>query len=270
MKGEMQPPRYTIFKAFVIGSVRDRSAAVIFTNSVSGLSIVPELVARATPGDRPAFAWLTYPRYDAPDRRLIHAALKTGIEAAWARLDHAAFDEGTRRAIATELSDRGYDNDALWLRRRNAADYPQSSQCHYDLGESDLDRHRPDDALAEFKRTVELDPKRWRTASLVKLLETKTFPSPVPQGRTELQLTGFPNAHRVVAVGTFNAWESASLPMRRSSGGWSVKTDLPPGSYFYAFSVDGTLIHDPTNPQHATANPESASVLKVEVPNNNP
>jgi CubicO group peptidase (beta-lactamase class C family) len=55
-------------KAFVVGSVRERSAVVVFTNGANGMSIMPELIGHAMPGDHPAFDWLAYPRYVSTNR----------------------------------------------------------------------------------------------------------------------------------------------------------------------------------------------------------
>jgi CubicO group peptidase (beta-lactamase class C family) len=56
------------FKAFVIGSVADRCAVVVFTNGANGMSIMADLIEQLMPGDHPAFKWLGYPRY-TPRRR---------------------------------------------------------------------------------------------------------------------------------------------------------------------------------------------------------
>jgi len=53
------------FKAFAIGSARDRKAVVILTNGVQGMAIMPELVEQLVPGEHPAFGWLNYPRHRA-------------------------------------------------------------------------------------------------------------------------------------------------------------------------------------------------------------
>jgi CubicO group peptidase (beta-lactamase class C family) len=50
------------FKTFAIGSVKGRSALVIFTNGANGMAIIPGIVDRWMPGDRPVFRWLNYPR----------------------------------------------------------------------------------------------------------------------------------------------------------------------------------------------------------------
>lgn len=49
-------------RAFVIGSVKKRSAVVVLANGANGMSIMPELVKPALPGRHPAFDWLPYPR----------------------------------------------------------------------------------------------------------------------------------------------------------------------------------------------------------------
>ena len=49
------------FKAFAIGSVEQRCAAVVLTNGFNGMAIVPKLIARILPCPHPAFAWLGYP-----------------------------------------------------------------------------------------------------------------------------------------------------------------------------------------------------------------
>lgn len=51
------------FKTFAIGSVKGRSALVVFTNGANGMAIMPDIVGRWMPGDRPVFTWLNYPRH---------------------------------------------------------------------------------------------------------------------------------------------------------------------------------------------------------------
>jgi CubicO group peptidase (beta-lactamase class C family) len=54
------------FKAFVVGSMKTRSAAVVFTNGVDGMAIMPDVIGQLMPGDHPAFRWLDYPRVSPP------------------------------------------------------------------------------------------------------------------------------------------------------------------------------------------------------------
>jgi CubicO group peptidase (beta-lactamase class C family) len=50
------------FKAFVVGSLSNQSAVVVFTNGSNGLAIMPDVINLLLPGDHPAFVWLDYPR----------------------------------------------------------------------------------------------------------------------------------------------------------------------------------------------------------------
>jgi hypothetical protein len=60
-----------------------------------------------------------------------------------------------------------------------------------------------------------------------------------------------PNAASVSIVGDFNAWNPATLPMKRSADGklWEVEVRLPLGRYPYAFMVDGRIEPDPAAPR---------------------
>jgi CubicO group peptidase (beta-lactamase class C family) len=48
------------FRAFVVGSLMDRSAIVVFTNGDNGMAIMPEVISQLMPGDHPAFKWLDH------------------------------------------------------------------------------------------------------------------------------------------------------------------------------------------------------------------
>lgn len=48
------------FKAFVIGSLTDRSAVVVFTNGDNGMAIMPDVIGQLMPGEHPAFKWLDH------------------------------------------------------------------------------------------------------------------------------------------------------------------------------------------------------------------
>ena len=106
------------FTAFTIGSVRQRTAFVIFTNGASGLSIMPDLVACFMPGDRPSLAWLDYGRQDSPARRMLLAARTHGIKEVWPEVERAGLSSADLLWIARGLGADGRDDDSLWLRAR--------------------------------------------------------------------------------------------------------------------------------------------------------
>jgi len=104
------------YKAFVLGSVRDGAAMVAFTNSASGLAIVPELVAELMPGKRSALAWLGYETHDSKRRRLLGAILESTVEAMWAELERATLKTADLHWIAQGLLAHGRLDDAGRLR----------------------------------------------------------------------------------------------------------------------------------------------------------
>lgn len=107
------------FTAFTIGSLQDRSAFVIFTNGASGLSIMPEIVAHFSSGERPSLVWLDFIPHEAPARRLFRAALARGTEAAWPEIESAALQRDELIWIARGLNARGRERESLWPRERS-------------------------------------------------------------------------------------------------------------------------------------------------------
>ncbi len=87
------------------------------------------------------------------------------------------------------------------------------------------------------------------------------------QGNTRFFLKGFQQAKVVVLAGTFNGWDEHTTLMQKTTDGWELKADLPPGRYEYKFIVDGEWMHDPANKEnvrneHNTLN----SVLNITSP----
>jgi hypothetical protein len=66
------------FHCYVVGYPRQRLGVVIFTNSLRGHGIIPEIVAAAIGGRHPAVAWLDYERYDSPARIWFQEVVRTG------------------------------------------------------------------------------------------------------------------------------------------------------------------------------------------------
>lgn len=59
-----------------------------------------------------------------------------------------------------------------------------------------------------------------------------------------------PGAARVSVVGDFNQWNASAMPMRRlGDGTWIADVAIDPGSYAYAFVVDGRIEVDPSAPR---------------------
>ncbi len=78
---------------------------------------------------------------------------------------------------------------------------------------------------------------------------TSTSVPPLPDGRPHdfrqdpllLRLYA-PRASRVAVVGDFNGWNGDALPLAKGTDGWwEVRLDLAPGTYQYAYLVDGRV-----------------------------
>ena len=67
----------------------------------------------------------------------------------------------------------------------------------------------------------------------------------------------------VALICSFNQWSPLAHPLRRTDREWRIEVFLPPGTYPYAFVIDGQVGRDPTG--HAPDGPlgERYSVLTI-------
>ena len=169
-------------RAYIVSFERQKMGVVIFANSVTGLSIAPEIVDLALGGDQPAFAWLKYESYKSPGRTLLKNILARGAEDALGEYRQWRQGRATAEVVNENQMNRiGYDllsskriKDAVEVFKQNVSDYPQSSNVYDSLGEAYMVNGDRELAIKNYERSVELDPNNTNgIEALKKLRENK-------------------------------------------------------------------------------------------------
>ena len=149
-------------KAFVVGLAQPRLSVIVFANSVNGLSIIRELLAVALGVPQPGLDWLGYETYDDPVRVLARAIHLQGAEAALR--DYRAGP--TARIAEPALNRLGYQlarahqlTDAIAVLAQNVADHPASANTYDSLAEIYELAGASDKAVANYEKSVALDPR---------------------------------------------------------------------------------------------------------------
>ena len=157
------------YKAYTITYPADRIGVVWFTNSENGHSILGSMLASTLGGDHPAVAWLDYEAFDSP-ARVVREAMEaayeeSGIQAAVDRyhqmkatLPPEALDESFLNGLGYRLLRADRIEDAITLFELNVAEYPNPSNPYDSLGEAYLAAGDTARAIANYEKSVELDP----------------------------------------------------------------------------------------------------------------
>jgi CubicO group peptidase (beta-lactamase class C family) len=156
-------------KAFFIGDPATGDGFVYFANSFNGLSIVGDLLEIVMPGDHPALdgALLDdYPAYDSPDFVFSQAVFSNGVEGGIGVVRRLQ-DQGTATPVSeSEINNMGYwllgqdrIDEAITLFELNVELYPDAWNVYDSLGEAQLQKGLHDQAFANYRRSLELNPE---------------------------------------------------------------------------------------------------------------
>lgn len=154
-------------KAFYVADPRTGQGIVYFANSYNGLSLVGEILEVAMPGEHPLLqgALLAdYPAYDSPDFHLMQAVYGQGAVGAL-RAAYELEQKGESKPSEAVVNRLGY-----WLLQRERVDeaisvfelnvklYPDAFNVYDSLGEAQLVKGLRDEGLANYRRSLELNP----------------------------------------------------------------------------------------------------------------
>jgi CubicO group peptidase (beta-lactamase class C family) len=159
------------FKAFVAGSPATKRGVAIFTNSINGMMIIPDIVDEAMGEHQPAFDWIDYERHDSPRMKLYTSILDKGIDQSLKEYRAGApLDEGLINDLGYQLINARKFQEAIRIFELNTASYPQSANAWdsladaYNIGGKEL-------AIAYYRKSLELNPRNSNAAEMIKKLE---------------------------------------------------------------------------------------------------
>jgi CubicO group peptidase (beta-lactamase class C family) len=161
------------FHAFVLAEPAAKSAVVIFTNSLGGHGIIPDIATAAVGGRHPSFAWIDYERWDSPARIWFRDLLARGAEAATAGRA-AALTETQVNRVGYWLLAKDRAKDAVSVFELNTSAHPESWNAWDSLGEAYAAADQRDRAIAAYEKSVALNPENGNGREALKKLRDAT------------------------------------------------------------------------------------------------
>ena len=160
------------FEAFVEGDIASRNGVVILTNSGNGLSIVPLIVQELLPGNHPAFAWMGYDYHGSTFRTVLRHVLAQGPATVLnASTGVASLTESQWNRIGYNLLARNRTADAIRVFEYNVHRFPDSANVYDSLAEAYMSAGRTVDAIANYKKSLALDPHNKNAEQIIQKLE---------------------------------------------------------------------------------------------------
>lgn len=162
-------------KAYVTAFLPARNAVVYFADGSNGLSFTREILDDAIGGQHPAVAHLNYDRYNSPARALLKETIAKGASVA---LKHyreqrngVLVDESSINSLGYVLVGMKRLDDAILVFRQNTVDHPESWNVWDSLAEAYMDKGDKQQAIADFERSLQLNPGNVNGAEQLKKLK---------------------------------------------------------------------------------------------------
>lgn len=155
-----------IVKAYVVGIPEEKSGLVMLSNSANGLNMAYSLVNMCVGGGRHEFFHvLNIPQYDDPMSVLMQRFSQGGIEKVIETFNHYKLHEKYKvtQTLFSQLTQRllsqGKQKEALSLAKVNILEFPENVEAHNILADVFLKIGKTSDAIACYKRTLQLNPQ---------------------------------------------------------------------------------------------------------------
>ena len=155
-------------KAYFVALQRQKLGVVVFANSANGLSCMTELLDKAVGGQHPALGWIKPESYKSPRRLLLKDIVANGAEAALFKYREWRKGRPANESLSEEQMNRfGYEllfgmrraKEAIEVFKLNVEDHPQSANTWDSLGEAYMVDGNKDQAIKNYQRSIELNPK---------------------------------------------------------------------------------------------------------------
>ena len=162
------------FQAILTMNADSGKGIAIMANSEWGITIGNLVVDRVAK----EYQWNYKPTDHGPFPTLAIIAKLKGAQAALQRFTELK-ESGSagQKANETTLNELGYlllatkqVQDAIAVFQRNVQEYPQSSNVYDSLGEAYMDAGKKELAIANYEKSLQLDPKNQNAVSMLKKL----------------------------------------------------------------------------------------------------
>jgi CubicO group peptidase (beta-lactamase class C family) len=169
------------YHCFMAAFEGKKTGIVIFTNSGNGLSIVPEITSITFGIKLPAFDWLHYEPYNSPAKIMFQSVLTQGAAAVLIKYRESrtsaskseVLSESQMNGLGYRLLQKGKASDAVEIFKQNVADYPASANAYDSLGEAYTKVGDKEQAIKNYKKSLELNPENKNAVQALKKLEAK-------------------------------------------------------------------------------------------------